>query len=110
MLVLQVQDLIVITDYFVIASGATERQVRTITEEVERVLRERGVKPIRREGVEQGRWVLIDFGDVVLHAFTTEEREYYELERLWKYAPRVRWEQPAKKGTERTRKGGDSAG
>ena len=110
MLVLEVADLIVITDYFVIASGATERHVRTITEEVEKVLAAEGVKPVRREGVQQGRWVLIDFVDVVLHAFTAEEREYYELERLWKDAPRIRWEEPIRKGTDRARKTRDSAG
>lgn len=107
---LEVAELIVITDYFVIASGATERHVRTITEEVERVLAGKGVKPVRREGVEQGRWILIDFVDIVLHAFTVEERDYYDLERLWKDAPRVRWEQPAKKGTDRAGKARDTAG
>lgn len=90
--VLEVRDLIVITDYFVIASGATPRQVRTITEEVERVLSERGLRAVRREGQADGRWVLIDFGELVVHVFVEEDRRYYELERLWKDAPRLRWE------------------
>ena len=89
--ILEVRDLIVITDYFVIASGTTERQVRTIADEVEKVLGEAGIKPIRREGVTEARWALIDFADIVVHIFTDEDRAYYELERLWKDAPRVRF-------------------
>lgn len=89
---LEVRDLIVITDYFVIASGTSDRQVRTIIDEVEKVLSGKGVKAIRREGRAGGRWVLLDFVDLVVHVFTREEREYYELERLWKDAPRVRWQ------------------
>jgi ribosome-associated protein len=101
--VLDVRELIVITDYFVIASGATERQVRTIADAVEDVLRAKGVKPVRREGVEQGRWALLDFVDIVVHVFTGEERDYYELERLWKDAPRARWEESPRKATPRTK-------
>jgi ribosome-associated protein len=87
--ILDVHGLIVITDYFVICSGGTERQVRTIVEEVERGLRELGRKPIRREGETELRWVLLDYVDVVVHVFAEEEREYYDLERLWRDAPRV---------------------
>jgi len=89
--ILDVHGLIVITDYFVIASGETERQVRTIVEEVEKALRELGRKPVRREGETEGRWVLLDYVDVVVHVFAEEEREYYDLERLWRDAPRVEW-------------------
>lgn len=108
--VLEVRDLIVITDYFVIASGATERQVRTIVDSVEKALAEKGFKPLRREGMEQGRWALLDFVDIVVHVFTSEERDYYELERLWKDAPRLRWEEPVRSGTRRTRKTPDTSG
>ena len=90
--VLDVRDLIVITDYFVIASGSNDRQVRTIAEEIERTLREHGVKPVRREGQHEGIWVLLDFVDFVVHVFRNEEREYYGLERLWADAPTVDWE------------------
>jgi len=86
----------------VIASGTSDRQVRTIADEIERVLAERGGKAIRREGRADGRWILIDFGDLVVHVFTTEERDYYELERLWSDAPRLRWEQRRTTGTRRT--------
>ena len=87
--ILDVRELIVITDYFVIAGGDTERQVRTIVETVEKALRELGVRPTRREGQTEGRWVLLDYVDVVIHVFAPEEREYYDLERLWRDAPRV---------------------
>jgi ribosome-associated protein len=89
--ILDVHGLIVITDYFVIASGETERQVKTILEEVERAVRELGEKPIRREGDADSRWVLLDYIDVVVHVFAQEEREYYDLERLWRDAPRLGW-------------------
>lgn len=90
--ILDVHGLIVITDYFVICSGATERQVRTIVEEIERALRELGRKPVRREGESERRWVLLDYVDLVVHVFTEQEREYYDLERLWGDAPRSAWE------------------
>jgi ribosome-associated protein len=87
-----VHGLVVITDYFVICSGATERQVRTIVEEIERALRDLGRKPVRREGESERRWVLLDYVDLVVHVFTEQEREYYDLERLWGDAPRSAWE------------------
>lgn len=87
--ILDVQGLIVITDYFVICSAETERQVKTIVEEVEKALRGIDRKPVRREGETEGRWVLLDYVDVVVHVFADEEREYYDLERLWRDAPRV---------------------
>lgn len=93
--VLEVRDLIVITDYFVIASGATDRQVKAIVDAIDRALGERGARASRREGERDLRWVLLDFGEVVVHVFLQQEREYYELERLWKDAPTLEWEEPA---------------
>ncbi|WP_323099743.1 ribosome silencing factor [Intrasporangium sp. YIM S08009] len=78
-----------LTDVFVIASAASERQVGAIVDEVEDRLRELGSKPIRREGEREGRWVLIDFGDIIVHVQHEEEREYYALERLWKDCPEI---------------------
>ena len=89
--ILDVHGLIVITDYFVICSGQTDRQIKTLVEEVERAVREIGEKPIRREGDADSRWVLLDYIDVVVHVFAQEEREYYDLERLWRDAPRLGW-------------------
>jgi ribosome-associated protein len=96
-LVLQVRDLIAITDYFVIVSGATDRQVKAIGDSVEDELRRSGAKPIRREGERDMRWLLLDFADIIVHVFHEEDRSYYELERLWKDAPAIRWEPPAAK-------------
>jgi ribosome-associated protein len=85
---IDVSDRLVITDVFVIASGTNERQVEAIVEEVERKLREdRGIKPVRREGERDGRWVLLDFAEIVVHVQHTEERVFYALERLWRDCP-----------------------
>jgi ribosome-associated protein len=97
-LILDVAKLIVITDYFVIASGATDRQVKAVAEEIQQSLREKGIKPVRREGEREGRWVLLDFVDFVAHVFRDEEREYYGLERLWADAPAVAWEPSGSRG------------
>jgi ribosome-associated protein len=93
--VLDVRDLIVITDYFLICSGTSDRQVRTLAQEIENAVRGRGLKPVRREGEREGRWVLLDFVDFVAHVFTDDQRQYYELERLWSDAPTVEWEERA---------------
>ena len=84
-----VSDQLAITDVFVICSASNDRQVRSIVEEVEDRLREAGAKPVRREGHRQGRWVLLDFVDVVVHVQHTEEREFYALERLWRDCPLI---------------------
>lgn len=85
--VIDVSEPLVITDLFVIASADNERQVNAITEEIEDRLREAGHQPLRREGVRDGRWALLDYGDVVVHVQHADEREYYGLERLWKDCP-----------------------
>ncbi|WP_432540924.1 ribosome silencing factor [Kineococcus sp. SYSU DK002] len=86
---LDVSDQLFITDAFLLASAPNERQVRAIAEAVEEALLPRGAKPVRREGEREGRWVLLDFVDVVVHVQHTEEREYYALERLWKDCPLI---------------------
>jgi ribosome-associated protein len=93
--ILDVRDLIVITDYFVICSAGTERQVKTVIEAVEEDLRALGERPLRREGEQGAGWWLLDYVDAVVHVFGTEEREYYDLERLWRDAPRVAWDERA---------------
>ena len=84
---LDVSDRLVLTDVFLLASGTNERQVVAIVDAVEDALRAVGVKAIRREGVRQGRWALLDFGDVVVHVQHAEDRQYYALERLWSDCP-----------------------
>ena len=80
--ILDVHELIVITDLFVVCTGTSDRQVKTIVEEVEKALRGLERKPVRREGEQESRWVLLDYVDVVVHVFAPEEREFYDLERL----------------------------
>ena len=87
--VIDVSEQLALTDVFVIVSASTDRQVGAIVDEVEDQLREKGAKPIRREGERDGRWVLLDFGDIVVHVQHDEEREFYELERLWKDCPEI---------------------
>ena len=82
-----VSDVFVITDAFVLASAASDRQVRAIVNGIEDELHKLGAKPVRREGQEQGRWVLLDYLDIVVHVQHAEERTYYSLERLWKDCP-----------------------
>lgn len=91
-LVLDVGDVLAITDHFVITGGANTRQVRTIAEEVElRITSSGGPKPLRVEGLDDLRWVLLDYGAFVVHVFLDETRRYYDLERLWSDVPRIEW-------------------
>ncbi|GAA0271511.1 ribosome silencing factor [Cryptosporangium japonicum] len=85
--VLDVSEQLVITDAFVIASAPNERQVSAIVDAVEERLLGLGAKPVRREGEREGRWVLLDFVDIVVHVQHAEERSFYSLERLWKDCP-----------------------
>lgn len=84
-----------LTDVFLIASGRNERNVLAVASEIEDRLIESGAKPIRREGRSEGRWVLLDFGDLVVHVFHEEDRMYYSLERLWRDCPAIPLDLPA---------------
>ena len=84
-----VSEQLAITDAFVLASATNERQVGAIVDEVEDKLREAGAKPLRREGHREGRWVLLDYGDIVVHVQHEEERQFYALERLWRDCPTI---------------------
>lgn len=84
--------LLVVTDVFVVASGTSNRHVRSLVDDAEEALRALDRTPLRREGVEHGEWVLLDYGDVVIHVFDRRTRAYYELERLWADAPRIDFE------------------
>ena len=96
---IDVSDRLAITDVFVIATAGNERQVEAIVDEVEEKLRLTGSKPIRREGRRDGRWVLLDYGDIVVHVQHAEERVFYALERLWKDCPVIAFtDQPAGSG------------
>lgn len=84
---IDVSEKLVITDVFVLCSAANDRQVRAVVDAVEERLHGLGAKPLRREGEQEGRWVLLDFGDVVVHVQLAEERIHYAIERLWKDCP-----------------------
>jgi len=89
---LDVGDVLAITNYFVITGGRNARQVRTVAEDVEaQVGADGGPRPLRVEGLDSLRWVLLDYGDFVVHVLLDEARAYYELERLWSDVPRIEW-------------------
>jgi len=84
-----VSDQLVITDAFLLCSAANDRQVRSVVDEIEEKLAKAGAKPVRREGEREGRWVLLDYLDIVIHVQNAEERVFYALERLWKDCPQI---------------------
>jgi ribosome-associated protein len=90
-----VSDQLVITDAFLLCSASNDRQVRAVVDEIEEKLRRVGAKPVRREGEREGRWVLLDYIDAVIHVQHAEERVYYALERLWKDCPQIPVAEPA---------------
>lgn len=90
-----VSEQLVITDAFVLCSAPSDRQVRAIVDEVERRLREdAGAKPVRREGEREGRWVLLDYAEIIVHIQHEEDRMFYALERLWKDCPLIELPEP----------------
>src|SRR5580658_10208053 len=96
-----VSDQLVITDAFLLCSASNDRQVKSIVDEIEEKLRRVGAKPVRREGEREGRWVLLDYIDVVIHVQHAEERVFYALERLWKDCPQIPLPEPAIAGARR---------
>jgi ribosome-associated protein len=89
-----------LTDVFLLVTGRNERNVVAIAGEIEDKMIEAGAKPLRREGRQEGRWVLLDFGDIVVHVFHEEDRMYYSLERLWKDCPAIPIELPVGRSAE----------
>ena len=94
--VLQVGNVLAITEFFVITSASNRRLVKTVVDSIEEAVREEhGRSPLRAEGVSEQQWVLIDYGDVVVHVFADDVRAYYEIERLYRDVPRVEWRLPS---------------
>jgi ribosome-associated protein len=92
---LDVEKSFFLSDVFVIATGSSRPNVQALADHVEeRIGEEFGVKPLRVEGRTEGEWVLVDFGDIIVHLFQASAREYYSLERLWGDASRIKWEEP----------------
>jgi len=101
LVILEVKDLSSFTDYFLICSGNSDRQVQAIATHAEEKLGKEGLHPLGIEGKRDGRWVLLDYGDVVIHVFYHPVREFYDLERLWSEAPQL--ELPAVRKVRRKR-------
>lgn len=94
--IIDVGDVLAVTDLFVISSGANARQVRAIIDEIEKQIADAGgPRPVRVEGRDSLEWVLLDYGAFVVHVFDAEQRAYYQLERLWGDRPRIEWRLPA---------------
>lgn len=98
---IDVSDRLALTDVFVIVSGSNERQVEAIVDSVEEKLRAVLVKPLRREGRREGRWVLLDYSEIVVHIQHAEERVFYDLERLWRDCPTIPFDRPGAPAAER---------
>jgi len=97
--ILDVRSMTAVFDFFVIVSGTSRRQLHAISEEINQALREMGDRRLGREGYEESRWILLDYGDVVVHVFDDETRAYYALEELWSQGQRVPFEpRPAPAG------------
>ena len=92
---LDVEELFVLSDVFVIATGTSRPHVQALAEHVEEKLKEiRDIKPLRTEGMTEAEWVLLDYGDIIVHIFQAGPREFYSLERLWGDSERIKWEEP----------------
>ena len=98
-----------LTDIFLIATGRNERNVVAIAGEIEDKMIEAGVKTLRREGRAEGRWILVDFGDLVVHVFHEEERVYYSLERLWKDCPIIPIDQASARAIDESDESADTS-
>jgi len=90
--VLDMREITPLYDYFVLATGTSRRQIHTATEEIDATLREHGDRRRSVEGYEASKWIVQDYGDVVVHLFTPETRDYYAIEELWADAPRIDWQ------------------
>lgn len=107
---LDVSERLVLTDVFVVVSADNERQVRAVADAVDVAMHQHGVKALRKEGVSEARWVLLDYGDIVVHVQHEEDREYYALERLWKDCPVLELPPEVTAGSDAAGETADSAG
>lgn len=83
-ILIDIQGQSILADYFVICSGKAANHVKVLADELEDKLSKEGIRPVRQEGYQEGRWIVMDYGDVLVHIFHSDEREYYNIERLWK--------------------------
>lgn len=94
LVVVEVGALTSIADYLIICTGRSDRQVQSIAQAIENALEDHGTRPISIEGMRRGQWVLLDYGDIIVHVFYQPVRAFYDLERLWEHAPRVPLPEP----------------
>ena len=99
-IILDLRELTVLTDFFVIGSVRSDRQARAVNDELRPTLREKGYPPLGEEGLRTGKWALLDYGSVVVHLFQEDQREFYDLESLWGDAPRIDWKPKSRKKAE----------
>ncbi|MBN1288278.1 MAG: ribosome silencing factor [Actinobacteria bacterium] len=97
--IMDMRDALGVTDYFVIASGKTDRQVKRIQSSVEERLGKLGLKPSHREGEKFGRWILLDYTFIIVHLFLEDDRTFYDLERIWKDVPFIEWRESEQQRT-----------
>ena len=93
--VLDVAEVSPITEYFVLATGDNPRHVKALAQEAVRALKEDDIRPVASDGLEEGRWAVVDYGPLMIHVFQREAREFYDLEMLWGDGKKVRWKVPA---------------
>ena len=91
--VLELEDLTTLTDYFVVGTGASRTQTQSMADNIEDELAKAGIRTNRIEGLQEGRWILMDYGQVIIHIFQEDERSFYSLERLWADAPALPYEE-----------------
>jgi len=94
LVILDLRKLSYITDFFVVATAGNPRQLRAVCDEIERAMHAVNARPIGREGGEESGWMLVDYGDLVVHVFDAERRKYYDLDLLWGDTPRIEWQVP----------------
>ena len=104
LIVLDIKEISSFADYFILCSGNSNRQVQAIASSIEHDLKKKGIDPLGIEGFNEGKWVLLDYDDIIIHVFYHPIREFYELERLWDDAPRIEVEE----SKEKTKKGSSS--
>lgn len=87
--ILELKEETSLSDYFIICSGTSDRHAKSMAEDIELRLKEKGIRPLGKEGLQEAKWILLDYDDVIIHIFQKEERAFYDLERLWQGCPQI---------------------
>ncbi len=89
LVMLELKNETALADYFIICNGTSDRHIKAMAENIEHKLKEKGIKALGKEGMQESKWILLDYDDVIIHIFQKEERDFYDLERLWDECPRI---------------------